>query len=683
MSTERWTVSIDAGGTFTDGMARSTQGRSLVAKVASTPHDPSQGLANTMRALSAQGMPLEAVTLVCHGTTVATNATLTGQLASIALIATEGYRDLMGYRQSSRPEVYSLTPARPHELVERRARLEVRERLTSSGTVLVELTDQEIVRVVDEVAALSPEAVAISLLFSYLNDDHESRLAAAVRRRLPGTPVTTSSEIAREFREYPRTSTTVINAALRPVIGGYLERAQAALLDLGVDAPFVVMQSNGGAVPAERAELHAHRLVLSGPAGGVAGLLALAEHHGAPNAISLDMGGTSTDICLIRDGRIPYTATQTVSDHVVLAPTVDIHTIGAGGGSIAWRDATGRLRVGPRSAKAVPGPACYGRGGEEPTITDAHAVLGTLGTGDLAGELRLDREAATEAVMRLAEPLGMTATEAAEAIIAIGLAHMVRAVRKVSVERGLDPREFALVPFGGAGPLHAGLLLRHLGVRNVIVPRRPGLFSAEGLLVAGLRVDDSRTVLRVFDPHSTGLLTSWFDDAQQELTAQLKADGADEAAITVSASADCRYFGQGFEIPVPLDGWDAENLATLATRFHDVHRELYGHSSPHEDIEVVTIRVAATGILPSTDAERLERAQDADAASARLGTARMHLPGDGASTVPLYDRALLRLGNRVPGPAVIQQMDATTVFLAGQTASVSDNGDLIITEDER
>ncbi|MGV8969245.1 MAG: hydantoinase/oxoprolinase family protein [Microbacteriaceae bacterium] len=683
MSAETWTVSIDAGGTFTDAVARSTLGSNVVAKVASTPRDPSRGLANAVLALHDQGMPLDAVTLVCHGTTVATNATLTGNLARIALVGTEGYRDLMGYRQSSRPQVYSLMPERPQELVERSSRFEVRERLTSTGAVLTELTNTEIDRVAEEVALHNPEAVAISLLFSYLNDDHEKRLADAIRLRLPHTPVTASSEIAREFREYPRTATTVINAALRPVIGGYLQRAQAALREIGVAAPFVVMQSNGGSVPAERAERQAHRLILSGPAGGVAGLVAAAEHHGLANVISLDMGGTSTDICVVRDGLMPFTTTQVISDHLVLAPTVDIHTIGAGGGSIAWSDASGRLRVGPQSAKADPGPACYGRGGLEPTITDAHVVLGTLGTGELAGELSLDRDAAREAVRRLAEPLDMTVVEAAEAILAIGLAHMVRAVRKVSVERGLDPREFSLVPFGGAGPLHAGLLLRHLGLRNVIVPQRPGLFSADGLLVAGLRADDSRTVLSLFEKGSVDRLVEWFDATQIAVCAQLVSDGVDAADVRVTVSADCRYLGQGFEIPVPLDGWDAFSVDSLGERFHAAHLELYGHSSPKELVEVVTLRVSATGGLPRAATEILEQSMDSDPTVARLGYAEVYLPGEGTSDVALYDRAQLRPGHHISGPAIIQQMDSTTVFVSGQNAIVADNGDLIITEVQR
>jgi N-methylhydantoinase A len=683
VSTPTWTVSIDAGGTFTDAIARSSNGHSVVAKVASTPHDPSQGLSAAVLALVDQGLPLDAVTLLCHGTTVATNATLTGNLATVALLTTRGFRDVLGYRQSNRPDVYSLTPERPSELIERQYRLEVNERLTSAGTVLEELTEAEIVRVVAQTVELNPQAIAVSLLFSYLNDAHELRLGAALRRALPDTPVTISSEVAREFREYPRTATTVINAALRPVVGGYLERAVAAVQSSGLDAPFVVMQSNGGCVPAGRAEAQAHRLVLSGPAGGVSGLIATAEAHGLHNVISLDMGGTSADICLVRGSKAPFTSIQTIQDHVLLAPTVDIHTIGAGGGSIAWVDKTGRLHVGPQSAKAVPGPASYLRGGLEPTVTDAHVVLGTLGAGELAGNLVLDRPAACTAVDRVGSQLGMTTIEAAEAILAISLAHMVRAVRKVSVERGLDPREFTLVPFGGAGPLHAGLLLRHLGLKSALIPEQPGLFSADGLLVAGLRVDDSQTILKTFAPEGIEAMSAWFEASSTAATGQLVADGIAIEDITVIGSIDCRYLGQGFELNVPLDRWDADGLSSLADRFHEIHETLYGHANRAEEVELVTVRVAVRGAFTRASCNTdLTADGGASAAAALIGRRDVHIPGAGGSaSTAVYDRSGLVPGNRFAGPAIIQQMDATTVILAGQSAVVSYNGDLIITED--
>lgn len=680
MTRGSWTVSIDAGGTFTDAVARCGDGRVLVAKVASTPDDPSRGLATAVSSLAAKGMPIDEVAMLSHGTTVATNAVLTGQLAPVALVTTRGFRDVMGYRQSSRPSVYSLTPERPTELVERHDRLEVTERLTSTGEVLIPLTDDEIARVVKQVAALDVRAIAVSLLFSYLDDTHERRLGHALRDALPGVPVTLSSEVAREFREYPRTATTVVNAALRPVIGGYVRRAAAALEAVGVRGSFLVMQSNGGSLPASRADDAAHRLVLSGPAGGVAGLVAIAARHGLEDVISLDMGGTSTDVCLVRDGRIPFVTSQVISDHVLLAPTVDIHTIGAGGGSIAWTDQTGRLRVGPQSAKAVPGPASYLRGGLEPTITDAHVVLGTLGSDELADGLVLDVDAARAAVDRIAGAVDMTTEEAAEAILAIGLAHMVRAVRKVSVERGLDPRRFTLVPFGGAGPLHAGLLLRHLGLRSVLVPSWPGLFSADGLLVAGLRLDDSQTLLTTFDDRSVPRIAEWFTTAASTAARQLVRDGASEERITVTASVDCRYLGQGYELNVALDGWEPEQLNRIPDLFHAAHAERYGHANRGEPVELVTVRIAAVGAYDRAERAATEPAADGDATRAVVARRKVRIPGFEVADVPVYERTELRRGDHFAGPAIVRQMDATTVILGGQRATVVADGDLVITE---
>lgn len=683
-----WTVSIDTGGTFTDAVARCQDGATKVAKVPSTPDDPARGLGDALAALVGDDLPIEAISLVCHGTTVATNAVLTHQLARVTLITTQGFRDVLAYRNGSRPTIYSLTPEPPLELIPRERRLEVRERITSTGTVLVPLTDEEIERVVDEVRATDPEAVAVCLLFGFLNDSHEARLGTALRNALPGIPVSLSSETVREFREYPRMATTVINAALRPLVSGYLLRAGESLSAEGNAARLLVMQSNGGCAPAERAEHEAHRLILSGPAGGAAGLARLGEQHGIANAVSLDMGGTSTDVCLMRHGSVPLASSQRIHDHELLAPTVDIHTIGAGGGSIAWVDAAGRLRVGPQSAKAVPGPVCYRRGGTEPTLTDAHVVLGTLGAVDLAGGLSLDREAAVEALATLGRQLGMTgssdleiAREAAHAVIAISVAHMVRALRTVSIERGLDPRDFTLVPFGGAGPLHAGLLLRHLRLRDALVPLRPGLFSAEGLLAAGLRLDDSQTVLARFDGDFAVRAEAWFADRAGALTAQLVKDGVHADRILLSPTADCRYVGQGFELPVPLTGLSAPDIAAVPAAFHALHRERYGHSNEHEDVEVVTLRLGATGTAAAIR-EVLEGAGGATPrVEARIGTPDIVVPGGVLQQVDVWDRSLLAPGNVIAGPAIIHQMDATTLILSGQTAAVTALGDIRIQED--
>lgn len=680
MPEPRWTISIDAGGTFTDAIARRADGTIEEAKVASTPDDPSRGLGNAVAALASQGVDSSDVSLTYHGTTVATNAILTGKLARVALVTTTGFRDVLGYRKSNRPDVYSLTPRRPSELVPRAMRFEIEERLNSRGEVVTALEQSAIDDLIEDLVAAQPEAVAISFLFSYLNDDHERQVAERIREALPGKPVTLSSEVAREFREYPRTATAATNAALRPLVERYLGRAAETLKKEGVNSPFLVMQSNGGGVPAPRAGAEAHRLVLSGPAGGVAGLAALAETIGTDNLISLDMGGTSTDVCLIRNRQMPFTAFQELQDHTLLAPTVDIHTIGAGGGSIAWIDATNRLRVGPDSAGAVPGPACYGRGGIEPTITDAHVVLGTLGAGELAGGLVVDREKAREAVAKVAGPLEMGVEEAAEAILAVGIAHMIRALRKVSVERGLDPRDFSLVPFGGAGPLHLGMLLRHMNLKNAVLPLRPGLFSADGLLVAGLRVDESQTVLVNAEPDEYPAISEWFDEVSVSSSKQLEKDGARSDGIRIEASIDCRYQGQGFELSVPISDWSLATLESVPELFHAAHAERYGHSNRGETVEIVTIRLAATGDLERINEEVTDVPDQPLPAAAIVGHRTITMPGHEQAEVAIIDRKSIPAGAHFEGPAIIAQMDATTVVLPNQYVTALSTGDLIIAD---
>lgn len=683
MTTPQWTISIDAGGTFTDAIARSSDGIVREAKVASTPHDPSQGLSNAVSALADLGVGLTDVRLVCHGTTVATNATLTGNLGRAALVTTAGFRDVLGYRQQNRPDVYSLTPRRPSELVARDLRCEVTERLDSSGAVLTPLNNDEVAALVERLRELDPDAIAVSFLFSYLNNAHEQEVGAALRAAFPDRPVTLSSEVAREFREYPRTATTAINAALRPIVEEYLNRAGDALRDSGIESPLLVMQSNGGSVPAARAGVEAHRLVLSGPAGGVAGLAALAASLGEPNLISLDMGGTSTDVCLVRNGTIPFTTVQEIQDHTLLAPSVDIHTIGAGGGSIARIDETGSLKVGPASAKAVPGPACYGRGGTEPTISDAHVVLGTLGSGELAGGLVIDRDLAVQAVRRISDPLGMSPEEGAEAILAVGLAHMIRAVRKVSVERGLDPRDFCLVPFGGAGPLHAGLLLQHMALKSVIIPLRPGLFAADGLLVAGLKLDRSQTILQDAGPESLRSMSAWFEAAARDSAEQFESDGIPAENVTAVATIDCRYRGQGFELNIPVPDWTPETLERVPALFHAAHEERYGHSNAEEPVEIVTVRLTSNGGIERPAAGAIDVESRELPSDAVLDTREVILPGTGSTPVPLIDRGRLAAGTVFQGPAILQQMDATSVILPGQVCRVASTLDIIVTQDRK
>jgi N-methylhydantoinase A len=677
-----WIVAVDTGGTFTDAIAIRSDGQIRVAKVPSTPADPGLAFEGALTGLAAAGVGLADVDMLFHGTTVATNAVLTGGLAHVVLATTQGFRDVLGYRNGTRPAVYDLEQPRPRELVRRRDRIEVAERLSGRGEVVVPLLEAEVDRVVNEIAARQPAAVAVCFLFSYLDPAHEEALAQALAKRLPDVPVTVSSAVTREFREYPRAATAAVNAGLRPVVGSYLLRLRSRAARVGAGVPLLIMQSNGGCLPAERADREAHRLVLSGPAAGVAGAVALGARYGLRQLVSLDMGGTSLDVCLVRDGVPPVTPTQLVGEDLVLCPSVDIVTAGAGGGSIAWVDRAGRLRIGPRSAGAVPGPAAFGRGGDRATVTDAHVVAGTLpADAPLAGGLTLDKPAARRAVAEIGGRLGLGIEDAADGIVRVAVAQITAALRRVSVERGIDPRAYTLVAFGGAGPLHAGLLLREAELRGVLVPRYPGLFAAAGLISADLRIDESRTVLRPLGPGLLPELASWFRDTAGSMTAQLRHDGIRSGRIRVLASADCRFVGQGYELNIPVAPVTERGLDTLAARFRSLHLRTYGHSDPAQQVEVVTVRLAAFGALPRSEPATLPPGTAAPPREAETGRVRARMPGeDTVRTVPLYDRDRLRAGNRLPGPAIVHQLDATTLVLAGQRARIDAQGSMWLEE---
>ncbi|HEX6933714.1 MAG TPA: hydantoinase/oxoprolinase family protein [Streptosporangiaceae bacterium] len=686
MADQRWVVGIDVGGTFTDAIATSTDGLVKVAKVPSTPADPGLAFEQALAELARTGITPASILMIFHGTTVATNALLTGNTARVMLATTAGFRDVLGYRNGSRPVVYDLTQPRPRQLVARRDRIEVTERLSGLGEVVTPLTAAEIDRVADAVAQAGPESVAVCLLFSYLDDSHEQMLGEAIAKRLPDLPVTVSADVAREFREYPRTSTTVINAALRPVVGNYLLKLRSRLGPARSAPPLQIMQSNGGCLPADRAARQAHRLVLSGPAAGVAGTVALGASYGISQLISLDMGGTSLDVCLVPDGVPPVIPQQEIDASPILAPAVDIVTVGAGGGSIARVDRAGRLRVGPESAGASPGPAAYGAGGDRATLTDAHVVAGTLPAElPLAGQLSLDAGAARAVIEPVASRLGLPVPRAADGIVRLAVAQMNAALRQVSVQRGIDPRDFTLVAFGGAGPLHAGLLLREMRFRAVLVPRFPGLFAASGLTATDIRIDDSRTVLATLRPGLFDELARWYQATGRALTARLRRDGVPAGSVSLAASADCRFLGQGYELSVPLAAPGKRGVAALASRFRELHQRTYGHASDDQEVEVVNVRLSAFGALPfgqpspgagqAAVAHRREaalgQAAGPAAAAARVGRVSAQLPGDSSPReLPVYQRDLIEPGQRVAGPAIVHQLDSTTVVLPGQRARV-------------
>ncbi|MDE0376367.1 MAG: hydantoinase/oxoprolinase family protein [bacterium] len=671
-----WTVAIDIGGTFTDVVADDGIGQRLTAKVPTVPADPALGLLDGLSVLGRLGMAFEEVSLVFHGTTIATNAVINDRLARVVLLTTKGFRDILTYRSGSRPDAYDLRQSRPREFIPRGDRIEVDERITATGTVRT-LTASETGRAVSEVESRDPEAVAISLLFSYLDDSHERALADALEVACPGLAVSRSSEVANEFREYPRTVTTAVNAGLRPVVRDYLKRAEDGIRDLGVPGAFLVMQSNGGGVPAARAEAEAHKLLVSGPAAGVAGAVALGAATGRTHLLSLDIGGTSADVCLIRKGLASVSPMRHIESHPILSPSLGIHSAGAGGGSIVEVDRSGALKVGPASAGADPGPAAYGLGGRNATLTDAHLVAGTLGElTALGGSLTLDRDAALDAITTVGAGLGLSAQATAEGVLAIANAHLEAAIRRVSIDRGQDPRRYTLVAFGGAGPLHAGQLIRDLSMPEAIIPRHPGLFSAAGLLATDLRIDESATVLTTVDKSSIGGIARWFDTTAESLRARLRADGIEDRRVRLEPSIDCRYRGQGFELTVPVR---SAGLSPEGVRdeFRNIHDSLYGHTSD-DPVVAVTLRMSAFGSLPvGTAPPNGESLRSPSPVSTRLMKLR-EMPRP--VKAPVYRRDDLSPGAVLAGPCIVEQPDATTVVLDGQSARVDRFQNLIIRE---
>jgi N-methylhydantoinase A len=662
-------VGIDVGGTFTD-LVHLDGDRIAIAKVASTPTDQARGIE---AALDRAGVDAAALRRFVHGTTVATNTVLERDGARCVLVTTRGFGDLLHLARQDRPHLYRLDARRPDPLVPRDRVVEVAERTEADGTISLALTDAEVARVAQAVAAQAPEAVAISLLFGFLNPGHEVRLAEAIADL--GIAVTRASALLPVLREVERTSTTVLNAYLGPRMAHYLRSLEDRLRARGLAVPVEVMRSGGGTATAMVAAREPVRAVLSGPAAGAWGAAALGRALGTTSLIAFDVGGTSTDVTLITDGR-PRTSTEGVVAGLPIAiTTTDLHTIGAGGGSIAWRDDGGALRVGPRSAGAEPGPACYGRGGTAATVTDANVVLGRLDPEvRLGGAMPLDAGLAEDAVATLAGALGLEVPATAAGIVAVTDAAMAQALRVVSVERGHDPRGFALLPFGGAGPLHQAALAAELGCPRVLVPPHPGVLSALGLLAAPVTVDRARAHLGVLtdDGQQTALKAVW-RELEDEALAATRAQGLEDAAV--ERSIDLRYHGQAFELEVPADEGDP---AQLTERFHAAHEERYGYRRDGITVEVVTVRVRAHGPTPALPLAPLRGGGDVTAATL---TRRGVVAEDGVRVdAPIVDRSRLGAGARLRGPAVVVGLDATVWVAPWQRGEVEEHGILVLEE---
>jgi len=675
-------LGVDIGGTFTDLVLLDDKtGQTMVVKVPSQPNKPADALAAAVkRALKQANAPAESVNLLNHGTTIVTNAVLEGNLARTALITTSGFRDVLEIGRHVRPDMYDLNQDKPTPIVPRDLRFEVKERMAPDGNVLVSLEPDSVRAAVAAAKASGASAIAIGFLHAYANTEHETAMKAELIAALPEVSVSASSDICREIREFERISTATLNAAAMPVVSRYLEILGELTADLIPKARVLLMQSNGGSMTVGAARQAPAHLVYSGPAAGVLACQFIGQLTQRPNVLGFDMGGTSTDISLVYRGEPLMTTEADVGGYPVKLPVLDVNTIGAGGGSIAWLDSGGGLRVGPKSAGADPGPVAYQQGGTEPTVTDANLVLGRLIPDRfLGGEMMLDPDAALAAIRKkIAEPLGLDPISAAAGILRIANANMERALKVSSAERGYDPRDFSLIAFGGAGPVHAAALAKEVGFASVLVPESPGVFSAFGLLVADLRHDFVRSYMVGLDQVSTKMLTSFYADLQALGEQALKDDGLDEQRWTFQRTADLRYVGQAYEVNVafPDGSIDADTVAEVKSRFHGEHQRLFAHSAEDDPVEFVSLRMVATG---SVDAPTFRKQQALSTPVSQADTRDVYFEeANGFTACPIYQRQNLYPGAEFQGPAIIEQLDTTTVVHPGQTVSVDDWGSLII-----
>lgn len=688
-----WRIGVDIGGTFTDvALVDETTGRIGVAKTLTTPRDFAQGVISALdQAMQRYAVSPADVGILCHATTVVTNALLEEKGARAALVTTRGFRDILELRRSSRGDLYDLFQDPPSVLVPRRLRFEVTERIGADGGVVTPLAEDEIGSLVAALKAANVEAVAVSLVFSFLNPDHEQRLGARLRAELPGIPVYLSCEVLPEIREFERTSTTAVCAYVGPILASYLERLEGATRAKGLPSLYV-MGSNGGVFEAREGVAMPAMAVESGPAAGVVGAAIVARQTGHRDLISFDMGGTTAKASLIRDARYETTPEYEVgggsnvtrfmngAGHPIRVPVIDLAEVSAGGGSIAWVDRAGSLRVGPKSAGAEPGPVCYGRGGTEPTVTDCNLLLGYLGAKSLlAGDMSIDLDGARAAITeKLAKPLGVDPLSAAAGVIDVVNHAMAEALKIVSVQRGHDPRDFALVAFGGAGPLHAAALATELGMSTVICPPIPGAFSALGLVGTDLRRDYVRTAYTTTDAADPAALEATFRALEAEGAAMLDRAGVPADRRRFERSLDARYERQSYELNVPVapGAIDPEGLQRIAATFHERHAQTYGHDNRAEAVRLVSARVAALGLIPTLSLRQHPASSGSDSLK---GTRDVWFRATGAVPAQIHDRARMPDGATVVGPAVIESLESTILVPPGWQARMDDAGFLRLT----
>jgi N-methylhydantoinase A len=684
-------LGVDVGGTFTDlflvGDGNGDGGGRYRVKTPSTPADPSEGVLTGVRRICEEaGIDVGDIRNILHGTTVATNAVLESKGARVGLITTSGFQQILHLARSQTPGplagwIIMIKPDPPASLADTR---EAVERMDARGETIVEVGVQQVEGIVRDLVESGVETLTVALINSYVNGAHERQIGEIVERLYPGFPVTLSSEVLPEFREYERALTACMNSYVRPKVAAYVNRLQEQLSAIGARADVNILRSDAGLMTTREAARNPIYGVLSGPSGGVAGALFVARKAGFDDILAFDMGGTSTDVALCQNGQPTIGRETAIGQFRIKVPSVNVHTVGAGGGSIAHvPELTKALRVGPQSAGAEPGPAAYGKGGAEPTVTDANVVLGHLPPSLLGGEMQLDTEAACSAVQTVADAMGLDSVEqAAEGILAIVNENMAGALRLVSVQRGHDPRDFALVAYGGAGPLHANALAKLMGSFPVIVPPAPGLLCAIGDLVADFRDEFAQTYIRLLVDASGADVAEILDGLGARATDWLDGEGIPADARRVAYSADMRYHRQGYEIPVALepDEIRSDGLADLEERFNGLHEQLYGFRMPGTACEIVNLRAVGYGAVPKPELP-VGEAGSADASGAVVEEHDVVFDGERVPT-KIYDRAKLEPGATLEGPAIVTEFDSTTVVLPGHRAAVDVNYNLLITPDD-
>lgn len=676
-------IGIDVGGTFTDVCIFDEQsGKILIYKLSSTNKDPSTAIIDGINTIMEENNLLKSdINYLVHGTTVGTNAAIQRTGAKTGLLTTSGFRDIVEIARQTRPSLYDLTEDKPEQLIKRRLRKEVDERILHDGSIYKKIDVEEAKKTVTELIEEGIESIAVCFLHSYINPEHEKVIKNIINETYPNVFVSISSEVLPEYREYERLSTTILNSYIGPVVSDYINRFENNLKNNGIDVNPYISQSSGGTMSTSTTKKNPVRTALSGPSAGVSGAIYVSELAGFENIITLDMGGTSTDVCLIQDLKANSATGKKVAGFPVNLPMIDIHAVGAGGGSIAWIDSGGVLKVGPHSAGAEPGPVSYGLGGEEPTVTDANILLRRLNPKEiLGGKMKVDSAGAHQAVdNKLAKPLNMENNEVAQGIIKVINSNIMRAVRVVSVERGHNPRDFTLVAYGGAGPLHAVDVARELGMKTVLIPESPGILCALGLLVADLKMDYVQTKIMMADSTNLNDIQIELKKLDSKAGKWFEKENIEESHRIVNRSLNMRYKGQNYELSVQLTG-ELENEAQLnqiIDRFHKTHEKRYGYANYKEEVQIVNFRTVVSAEKKKVSLKKYKT--DSESGKGIVDKRNVYFEEcDGYVETNIYDRNLIGVGEEIQGPCIIEQLDSTIVVPPNVTAKMDEYRNIIL-----